>query len=437
MKRTLCLLLALALLSGCVPHSPGSNEIPVTFYYIAENLDYFSDTGILGADARILREEQNSVEAMLELYLAGPVRQDLSSPFPPGLRLIRAERGQGEITLVFDDSLAELSGIRLQIACACIARTVSEFENDAYETVHLCAEHLPLENDRERISVRPFDLVLVDHSAGQSTTVLQLYFSDLNSRFLVGKPDNFTVGESADMAEVIVNRLIRGPEDDSLRPTIPEGTVLQSRVSVVERVCVVNFSGAFVQNQPKTSLAERMTVFSVVNSLAQLDEVDEVEIRVEGQKLGRYLYLDLSDELQPDERMIGPVRSGIGEFDATLYVCLEDSGKLAPFPVRIRESADTNRVSLVLDELCGFAECNGYYSPAKELVEAHEVQEENGALLVLLTADTSDESQLHLLTRSLTATLRELSGGRKIRLFINGEEVPADSDPFDNDWILP
>ena len=437
MKRTLCLLLALALLSGCAPQSPGSGEIPVTFYYIAENPDYFSDTGILGTDARTLREEQNSVEGMLALYLAGPMRQDLSSPFPPDLRLIRAETGKEEITLVFDDSLAELSGIRLQIACACIARTVSEYKNNIYETVNLRTEDLPLENDREMVSVRLSDLVLVDHSAGQSTTVLQLYFSDLNSRYLIGKPDNFPVGESAEMAEEIVNRLIRGPGDESLRPTIPEGTVLQSRVSVVDRVCVVNFSEAFFENRPKTSLEERLTVFSVVNSLAQLDEVDEVEIRVQGEKLDRYLNLDLSDELQPDERMIGPVRSGIGEFDATLYVCLEDSGQLAPFPVRIQESADANRIGQVLDALCGFEGSNGYYSPAKELVETHELREEAGSLRVLLTADASDEARLHLLTRSVTATLREQSGGRKVRLFINGEEVPAENDPFQTNWILP
>ena len=435
MKRMICLLLVLALLCGCSGQSLVRNEIPVTFYYISENPDYFSDTGILGPESRTLRGDQNSVEDMLNRYLKGPLSQDLSSPFPPDLRLIRAERGEREITLVFDDSLAGQTGIRLQLTCACIARTVAEYDS-SFETVHIRAEHLPLEGDRETLSLRPDELILADRNAGQTNTPVLLYFSDLNSRYLLSEQDSLPSKDSAKLAELIVDRLIKGPKNDSLLATIPAGT-RRLNVTMAERVCVVNLSEEFLDNGPQTALAERMTVFSLVNSLTQLDEVDAVDIRVEGKKLGRYFHLDLSDELQPDERMIGPVRSGVGEYDATLYVGLEGSEQLAPFPMRIRESAETNLVSQVMDALCGFEESNGYYSPAKELIAAHEEHEEGGVLRVMLTVNPADEAQLRLLTRSVTATLRELPEGKAAQLFVNNAELPKDSDPFQTDWVLP
>jgi hypothetical protein len=90
-----------------------------------------------------------------------------------------------------------------------------------------------------------------------------------------------------------------------------------------------------------------------------------------------------------------------------------------------------------MDALCGFAECNGCYSPAKLLVREHEEQMEDGVLRVMLTVDPLSGEQLRLLIRSVTATLQDLPEVRTIRLFINGEEIIGESDAEQSDWFLP
>ena len=435
MKRLLCLLLALLLLSGCGPQSLERNDTVVQFYYETKEPDFFSSLGSLGYEKRTLSDAQNNLEDMMRLYLSGPIDQGLY--FPQGLRLIRWETPEEEfapleVTLTFDDSLAELSGIRLRLVCACIARTLWEFRG--YETVRFRTQTRLLD-DQEYLSIRPGRLVLEDHSAGQPSAMVTLYFSDRDGRYLIGEQRSASENESEKMEEQIVHRLLEGPNSDSLRPTIPPGTMLLN-VSLVNGICMVNFSEEFLANRPETSLEERMTVFSVVNSLAQLEDVDAVDIRVEGRKLDRYLYLNLSGELLPDDRMIGPVRAGVGEFDATLYVCLEGSEQLAAFPVRIREAVDLSRVGPVMDELCGFTAENGYSSPATDLVKSHEEYMENGVLQVMLTTDPAEDDQLRLLERSVIATMRELPEVRTIRLFINGREIPRGSDPYRSDWLL-
>ena len=440
MKRLLCLLLALVLLSGCAPqNSLSGRETGVQFYYVVKEEDYFSSLGVMGCEARTLSEKQNSLEGLMALYLGGPVSSELTSDFPAGMRLVKTEQTEEdsrEITLVFDDSLAELTGIRLQIVCACIARTVSEYAANAYQTVNFRAEHLPLDNDQESISIRLSDLVLEDHSAGQSNLEVQLYFSDPDSRYLIGEPRSIPAGDSASLSKLIVQKLIEGPESESLRATIPEGTTSLS-VDVVDRVCVVNFSEEFRTNKPQTALEERMTVFSVVNSLTQLEGVDAVDILIQGEKVPSYTYLNLSYELQPEERMIGTVETDPDGFDVTLYVGLEGSELLAAFPMRIQGTAEGSRAGSVLEALCSFEANNGYYSPAEGLVKHYDIQEAGGIVQVTLTADAAEEAQLRMLSRSVIATLSELTGVHKVFLFLNDEEKPQSSDSFRSEWILP
>lgn len=429
MKKLLCLLLALALLSGCAAQSPG-RDTGVNFYYESMDSDYFSPLGALGCEKRTLSESQNDLEGMMRLYLGGPLSTELS--FPRDLRLAGVKYAQQEITLVFDDSLAAQTGIRLQIVCAAIARTVWEFSG--YETVIIRAEHAML-GDQESVTVHPGRLVLDDSSAGQPTKQVQLYFSDLKGEFLVGEQSSVPAEYVDNAPEYVVRQLIEGPQSETLLPTIPEGTRLLN-VSVADGICMVNFSEEFWDNRPQTALEERMTVFSVVDSLADLDDVEAVDIRVQGQKR-QYLYLDLSRELAPDQRMIGPVRSGVGEYDATLYVCLEGSGQLAAFPMCFRESVGTDRVGTVMEALCAFTEANGYYSPAGALVKSHEETLSGGVLNVRITTEPADEAQERLLERSVIATMNDLTEVRTVRLFVNGTEVRRSSDPIRTDWILP
>ena len=429
MKKMLCLLLALALLSGCAAQSAG-RDTGVNFYYESRDSDYFSPLGALGCEKRTLGASQNDLEGLMRLYLGGPVTPELS--FPRDLRLTDVKYGQQEITLVFDDSLAEQTGIRLQIVCAAIARTVWEFSG--YETVIIRAENAAL-GDRESVTVRPARLVLEDGSTGQPNRQAQLYFSDLKGEFLVGEQISVPPEYLENVPEYVVRQLIEGPDSETLRPTIPEGTRLLN-VSAADGICMVNFSEEFWDNRPQTALEERMTVFSVVNSLAALEEVNEVDIRVQGQKK-QYLYLDLSEELSLDERMIGPVRTGVGEYDATLYVCLEGCTQLAAFPMCFRESVGTDHVGTVMEALCTFTEANGYYSLARTLVKSHEEALSGGVLNVHITTETADDAQFRLLERSVIATMNDLTEVRTVRLFVNGTEVRRSSDPIRTDWVLP
>lgn len=431
MKRLLCLALVLALLlCGC---GADRNSAEVYFYYRNTDTAYFSDLGIIAPESRSVGVDRG-LSGMLELYFRGPVTSELVSPFPKGLHLVKSVRTPRSVTLVLDDSITELSPVGLRVAAGCLARTVWEYDND-YKTVSIRAESKLLDGE-EALVLHPEELVLADSSVERTNTLISLYFSDAHGRFLIAEERSATVEDVSQLPEYILQALLEGPKSDTLLPTVPPDTMVLG-ASVVDGVCVVNFSSEFVQNRPTDALGERMCVFSIVNSLCQLDEVSSVELLVEGSRLQRYSYLDLSGQLTGDETMIGPVRAGVGEFDAAVYLCIGDQEKLMEFPMRLRPSVGESQAETVLRALMDFEPRNGYFSPINGRAVLYSVSEEAGTVTVEFASNLlehTDAQQQRCILRSIVATLRSLPSVQTVRILAGGKAVEQDDSTR---WPMP
>jgi len=85
------------------------------------------------------------------------------------------------------------------------------------------------------------------------------------------------------LASLIVKELINGPAKGStLKATIPEGTELRAPVKIEAGVATVDLSKEFKENHPGGKAAERMTIYSIVNSLTELKEIEKVQFLIEG-----------------------------------------------------------------------------------------------------------------------------------------------------------
>lgn len=422
MKKLLCLMLALVLLlTGCM--SSGSRE-SIELYYRSAEESYFSELGVMKAESRVLYGESD-VEDLMELYMKGPVTAGLASPFPKGVELVRTVRTPRSVTLIVNDAFADLPEITMRVAASCAARTVWDYNSD-YETVKIKTENGKLLDGMEELVITPEALVLSDRNAGQPNVLLSLYYADPQRRFLVEEQRSTPVEDAAKLPEYILRALIEGPQSDTLLPTIPENTLLLS-ASVIDGECITNFSQEFYNNRPQDPVAERLCIFSVVNSLCQLDEVETVRIQVGGDTVGIYSALDLSEALTADDAVIGPVRSGVGEFDARLYLCLTGRTRLVEYPMRLRETAEISRPEAVMDALCAFEPRNGYSSLLSEEVSVRSITQEGDTVTVEFAQGFLDHCdslmQRVMLERSVVASLCALDGVRHVRLFDGDAEL--------------
>jgi hypothetical protein len=88
---------------------------------------------------------------------------------------------------------------------------------------------------------------------------------------------------SGALATVLVEELIKGPaKGTGLKATIPEGAKLASPVTVEKGTATVDFNSTFIKNHPGGKDAERMTIFSIVNTLTELVEIQDVIFKIDG-----------------------------------------------------------------------------------------------------------------------------------------------------------
>ncbi len=137
----------------------------------------------------------------------------------------------------------------------------------------------------------------IEPTVAVSPVATIVYFSDAAGLKLVGETRTLQSGE--DLPAALVQALIDGPTAPN-QPTLPPGTRLLG-VTVEKGEAIVDLSQEFVDNHPGGSSSERLSVYSIVNTLAGLPEIDQVTIVVNGKNIEAIGgHLDLSGPLARD-----------------------------------------------------------------------------------------------------------------------------------------
>lgn len=129
---------------------------------------------------------------------------------------------------------------------------------------------------------------------------VNLYFSDDQAQYLMPEKREVTVRKGSSIEEAVIKELINGPADPALMRTIPKEAKLLS-VSVSGGVANVNFSREFKTKHWGGSSGETLTLYSVVNTLAELPGITSVQFLLEGEKMDTLAgHLGTEDPIKPD-----------------------------------------------------------------------------------------------------------------------------------------
>lgn len=436
MRRFLLLTLALVLTLSCFACStPGQ---PGRFYYLRSEVGFDGSDGVISSESRELSGLTDDPTALLKDYFEGPRSRDLRSPFPRQTQLLECSIQNNTLLLELDASFADLSGIDLTLACACIAKTA--FEHLNVSEIHLRASGALL-NGRETVILREGDILLEDDTVDKMRTELTLYYGDQQVRYLIGHNISINPAAHENVAEYLVSLLMEAPQGYSMRSVIPRNTRLLD-CSISDGTCTLNFSSDFEANAYVVSYAQRLTLLSIVNTLTQLEDIQRVEFCVEGNVIVHYRNLSISKPLVFNEAAIGPVRTAVNEFDATLYVCNGSSQYLAAVPTRLRQSAGLTQAETVVNALFAFSNPNGLFTDIPEGTVLRSLSVKNGVCIIDLSEDfLNDGIDMQLALRSIAASVCSLEGIVQARILVEGE-IPAEyPDLFGNfspksDWYL-
>ncbi|MBE5949137.1 MAG: hypothetical protein E7261_08935 [Lachnospiraceae bacterium] len=115
---------------------------------------------------------------------------------------------------------------------------------------------------------------------GSDSIKLTLYFTDEQGTKLYAERREVYIDEKSSREKLVLEHLIKGPENETLRNVLPEGL---SVISVITRdgVCYLNIDDTLLTGS--INAIETIPVYAIVNSLTEIKGVDAVQILINGE----------------------------------------------------------------------------------------------------------------------------------------------------------
>lgn len=226
---------------------------------------------------------------LLEKLQMQPEDAGLRQTIPSDVSVLGVNITAYQISVDFSEEYYQMESTEEVLTRAAIAKTLLQISDYPYVVFTVAGEPLELD-DSTNVGAMNEDSFL-ENPGGQinssQKTTLTLYFSDKKGKRLVPEKREVHYSSNTSLEKLVMKQLIEGPKTKGLYATIPSGTKLIT-VTVVDKVCYVNLDEMFFnQNQ---AITEQTVLYSIVNSLTELDHVDKVQISINGDTSGKVRY---------------------------------------------------------------------------------------------------------------------------------------------------
>lgn len=276
-KIAVCLLMLFGV--ACGREEAGEAGTVYQIYYVNNEetntltRDYSSDT--VKTD-RLLQE-------LLAQLGRIPDKLEYEAPLANGFDLLGYSLDSGQLTLNFDEKYKSMDGMKEILTRAAIVRTLTQIPEVSYVSFTVQGEML---TDSSGMAIGTMSADTFIENAGDEINAyekvnLRLYFaSEDGSRLVEENRRNVVYNSNISMEKLVVEQLVKGPLMDGAYPTVNSSTKIVS-VSAKDGICYVNFGEDFLTS-PSNVNAE-VTIYSIVNSLVELSNINKVQISIDGE----------------------------------------------------------------------------------------------------------------------------------------------------------
>lgn len=214
------------------------------------------------------------------------------------------------VQISVDENYKDLSPTTEVLTRAAIVRTLTQIEGISYVSMKIGDKDLT-DHTGAVINAMKADQ-FVDNAGNEINTYenveLTLYFAAENGKHLRKAVRAIEYNSNISLERVVVENLINGPIGEELYPTINPNTKIIS-VTVKDKICYVNLSEDFLNQQ--YSILPELTVYSLVNSLIELNGVNKVQIAIDGD--ANAIFRDVISLSSPFERNLDILKVDYGE----------------------------------------------------------------------------------------------------------------------------
>lgn len=236
-------------------------------------------------------DTKDMIVEVLTLLCSVPDNKELKATLTSGINIITYSYDGEQVIVSLGEKYKELSGTTEVLTRAALVRSLTNIPEVNYVMLTVNGESL---TDLSGNAIGAMTADMFVNNAGtqveqvESKVTLRLYFANETGDGLVAVNRELT--HNADLSNVpmeklVVEQLISGPANDETFPTISPDTKLVN-ITVKDGVCYLIFDSAMLT--AVNNVTTDVTIYSIVNSLVELSNINKVQISIDGNKDGKF-----------------------------------------------------------------------------------------------------------------------------------------------------
>lgn len=242
--------------------------------------------------------EQQISDLLLKLHTE-QTGTEYKRTLPADVEITGWELKDGTLFISFDSDYYTMSRTREILVRAAIVRTLVQVEG--VDNVQFLVAGGTLLDSSSTVVGSMNENTFLENLGDEIATLVEerltLYFASADGHAIVPEQRKVYYDSNTSQEMVIVENLLLGPDESDSKSVFPQGTRVID-VTTNAGVCYVNLSSDFLNQN--YDILETVTIYSIVDSLTELDSVQKVQIYINGET--KRVYRDGVDISAPLER---------------------------------------------------------------------------------------------------------------------------------------
>lgn len=299
MKKWISIILVVLCLAlvGCGQEEIKSDNL-YTVYYLnssetkIEQLDYRLELPTLDYSNKTDKEceqmvtEEKVKQLLIGLGAAAP-NYEKKAPLSMGFTVLDDKVEQGKVQLNLSPEYKNLSVTTEVLVRAAIVRTLTQLPEINFVSFLVDGNQL-MDHDDNIIGWMSRDTFIENEGNeinNYQEVKIKLYFANEAGDGLIMASRTKEYNTNISLEKLVVEELIKGPSLEGLYPTINPATKVAS-VTTKDGVCYVNLDESFLSQT--CNVSADVAIYSITNSLVELQNVNKVQIYINGDNTGVY-----------------------------------------------------------------------------------------------------------------------------------------------------
>jgi len=279
------LFLPVLIMTGCSPSEQKGTAVDIS-YLNKKETKLVTETHYLEST-----DTKDMIVEVLTLLCSVPDNKELKATLTSGINIITYSYDGEQVIVSLGEKYKELSGTTEVLTRAALVRSLTNIPDVNYVMLTVNGESL---TDFSGNAIGAMTADMFVNNAGtqvekvESKVTLRLYFANETGDGLVAVNRELTHNadlSNVSMEKLVVEQLISGPASDETFPTVSPDTKLVN-ITVKDGVCYLTFDSAMLT--AVDNVTTDVTIYSIVNSLVELSNINKVQISIDGNKDGKF-----------------------------------------------------------------------------------------------------------------------------------------------------